>query len=84
MRLVGRVRIGPYGGVSKSARRHQAFFETEDGRRLRLRRRGGNAMRDPTLEALNGARVEVEGDLHDGLLLASSVERIEENDTGGA
>lgn len=79
MRVEGRVRIGPFGGVSKSARSHQAFLETDDGARYRLRRLGGNPMRDPELEALEGARVVAEGDLRGSLFVASSLARAEDD-----
>jgi len=74
----GRVRIGHTGGVSKSANRHQAFLETDDGRRYRLRREGGNPMRDPALERLDGSRVRVDGKLHGDLLVARSIVREDE------
>jgi hypothetical protein len=72
----GRVRIGKTGGVSKSANPHQAFLETDGGQRYRLRRRGGNPMRDLALERLDGERVRVDGDLlGDDLLMARSIVR---------
>jgi len=76
MRFTGRVAIGPWGGRSKSARGHQAFLETDDGQRVRLRREGGNPMRDPALEALEGEAVVVEGELHGSLLIAQSIVRV--------
>jgi hypothetical protein len=80
----GRVRIGMTGGDSKSANPHQAFLEADDGQRYRLRRRGGNPMRDPALERLDGARVRVDGDLLGGdLLMARSIVREREPKSGG-
>lgn len=73
MLVSGTVRIGPYGGTSKSARRHQAFLETVDGERLVLRLADGNPLRDPRLEALDGQRVEANGTLHGTLLIAEEV-----------
>ena len=78
MEIGGRVRIGHTGGVSKSANPHQAFLETDDGQRYRLRRRGGNPMRDPKLERLEGSRVRVDGELLGDLLMVRSIVREDE------
>lgn len=73
MLVSGTVRIGPYGGTSKSARRHQAFLETADGQRLVLRLADGNPLRDPRLEALDDQLVEANGTLYGTLLIAEEV-----------
>lgn len=73
MRIAGRVEIGPYGGASKSARRHQAFLVTAEGERLLLRRYDGPAMRDEALEALEGQDVVAEGLRRDDLFIARSL-----------
>lgn len=70
MRIEGRVEIGPYGGTSKSARKHQAFLVTAGGERLLLRRYDGPAMRDEQLEALDGHDVVAEGLRRDDLFIA--------------
>lgn len=70
MRLQGRIEVGPYGGVSKSARQHQAFLVTADGERLLLRRYGGPSMRDEVLEAMAGQEVVADGLLRDRLFIA--------------
>ena len=74
--ISGRVRIGPYGGKSKSARKHQAFLETADGRRLVLRLADGNPFRDPRLEALEGQEIEARGTLRGTLLIADKVKAV--------
>jgi hypothetical protein len=68
------VRIGPYGGTSKSARQHQAFLETEGGERYLLRLAGGNPLRDARLEALDGRLVQATGELRETIFLAERVE----------
>jgi len=41
---------------------HQAIvLVTEAGERFKLRRRGGNPFQDPTLDPLEGKRIECEG-----------------------
>jgi hypothetical protein len=70
MRLQGRIEIGPFGGTSKSARRHQAFLVTEDGERLQLRRYDGPTMRDATLEQMAGQDVVADGLRRDRLFIA--------------
>ncbi len=72
----GKVEIGPFGGKSKSARRHQAFLVTAEGERLLLRRFDGPAMRDQVLEALAGALVEAEGLLREQLFIAKALRPI--------
>jgi hypothetical protein len=73
--IEGRIEIGPYGGTSKSARKHQAFLVTPDGERLLLRRYDGPSMRDETLEALEGQTVVAEGQRRDDLFIATRVTR---------
>ena len=73
MRIAGRVEIGPYGGTSKSARKHQAFLVTAAGERLLLRRYDGPAMRDEQLEALDGCDVVADGLRRDDLFIAKSL-----------
>lgn len=73
MRVQGRIEIGPFGGESKSARRHQAFLVTADGRRLLLRRYDGPSMRDESLEAMAGQEVVAEGLLREDLLIAKTI-----------
>lgn len=74
MRIQGRIEIGPFGGQSKSARRHQAFLVTADGERLQLRRYDGPSMRDAVLEAMAGQDVVADGQRRAGLFIATSVE----------
>ena len=73
MRIEGRIEIGPYGGTSKSARRHQPYLVTDAGERLRLRRHDGPSMRDEELEAIEGRQVMVEGIRRSGLFIARSL-----------
>ena len=73
MELRGRVEIGPFGGVSKSARRHQAFLVTDDGERLQLRRHDGPSMRDEVLENMAGLDVVVDGMRRDRLVIATAI-----------
>lgn len=73
MRLQGRIEIGPFGGTSKSARRHQAFLVTPDGERLQLRRYDGPSMRDAVLEAMAGQDVVADGLRRDGLFIARTL-----------
>jgi hypothetical protein len=73
MRIEGRVEIGPYGGDSKSARKHQAFLVTADGERLLLRRYDGPTLRDEVLEALGGRDVVAEGLRRGDLFIAKAV-----------
>ena len=77
MELRGRIEIGPYGGVSKSARRHQAFLITADGERLQLRRYDGPAMRDEVLENMAGQEVVVDGQRRDRLIIATAIAPVE-------
>ena len=74
MRVQGRIEIGPFGGVSKSARQHQAFLVTSDGERLQLRRYGGPSMRDAVLEGMDGQDVVADGQRREDLFIAKSVE----------
>jgi hypothetical protein len=74
MRVHGRIEIGPFGGVSKSARQHQAFLVTSDGERLQLRRHDGPSMRDPVLEGMAGQNVVADGQRRDRLFIATSLE----------
>jgi hypothetical protein len=74
MRIHGRIEIGPFGGESKSARRHQAFLVTADGERLQQRRYDGPAMRDAVLEDLAGQDVVAEGQRRAGLFIATSLQ----------
>jgi hypothetical protein len=76
MRVHGRIEIGPFGGVSKSARRHQAFLVTVDGERLQLRRYDGPSMRDAVLEGLAGKDVVADGQRREKLFIATTVEPI--------
>lgn len=76
MELTGRIELGPYGGVSKSAREHQAFLVTTGGERLQLRRYDGPTMRDDVLEKLAGQQVVVEGMRRDRLFIATSVRAV--------
>ena len=60
MRLKGIVGKKPFGGGSKSE--HIAvYLAAEGGREYVLRRVGGNAFSDPTLESIVGRRIECEG-----------------------
>jgi hypothetical protein len=76
--LRGRVEIGPFGGVSKSARRHQAFLVTDDGERLQLRRHDGPSMRDEVLEGMAGQQVVVDGMRRDRLVIATAIAPVDE------
>ena len=73
MRVQGRIEIGPYGGVSKSARQHQAFLVTTGGERLQLRRYDGPSMRDPVLEGMAGQDVVADGLRRDRLFIAKAL-----------
>lgn len=73
MRVQGRIEIGPFGGVSKSARQYQAFLVTTDGERLQLRRYDGPSMRDAVLEALDGQEVVADGLRRDRLFIAKTL-----------
>jgi hypothetical protein len=73
MRVQGRIEIGPFGGVSKSARQHQAFLVTTDGERLQLRRYDGPSMRDPVLEDMAGQDVVADGLRRDRLFIAKAL-----------
>ena len=65
----GRVVRRPFAVGSKS--QHNAvMLDTPDGSYV-LRRKGGNAFRDPELDALVGKNVSVEGKLHNYTLIIS-------------
>lgn len=62
--MVGTVEFGPLAVGSKSERASAAYLRTDDGRRLVLRRLGGNPFHDPKIEAAKGKRIAAEGILH--------------------
>src|SRR5215475_8324797 len=57
MKAVGWVEFSPFAVGSKSERVSGAYLRTDDGRRLVLRRLGGNPFHDPLIEAAKGKRI---------------------------
>jgi hypothetical protein len=70
-KLRGKVSRGTYGKGSKSER-EAVFVATEDGRFV-LRRKGGPAFADPSLERYCGHEVECDGFLVGTTLLAERI-----------
>jgi hypothetical protein len=75
MRFIGTVVADLFGAGTNSEHRG-VFLRSEDGQRHLLRRRGGHAFQDETLEGLVGKRVEVEGEVVDYLLLVDRFSEI--------
>jgi len=71
-RLTGEVLSAPFGTGSKSE--HMAVWLEAPGRRLVLRRKGGPAYADRSLEQYVGKRVECDGFILDYTLLADRIE----------
>jgi hypothetical protein len=69
MHFQGRVVKKPFASGSKSAR-EAVMLSTSSGDYV-LRRQGGNAFHDTTLEALVGQTISAEGELHGYTLLIS-------------
>lgn len=73
--LRGRVTRGEYGKGSKSER-EAVFIETAQGTFL-LRRKGGPAFADPSLDQLVGHEVECDGFLVETSLLAERIDIVD-------
>jgi len=72
--LEGRVERRPLGQGTKSARVGMVLV-LADGTRHVLRRPGGNAMRDPYFEAMEGHVVRLRGRLRPGFFLVDATGR---------
>lgn len=70
--LEGRVERRPVAQGSKSAR-HAMVLVLPDGRIHLLRRVGGNALRDPALDALEGRTLRLRGRLRPGFFLVDAL-----------
>ena len=75
--LVGAVVKEPFGQGSKSA--HNAVVFLTEGKRYVLRRDGGNAFHDPTLEALVGKTICGTGRLAGYTFLMSDWNEVEQS-----
>jgi hypothetical protein len=74
LKIVGTIIAEDFATGSKSQRR-AVFLQTEKDRLL-LRRAGENAMHDPTLEAMVGQSVEVDGEVHRDVLIATQIRKL--------
>lgn len=73
MKFLGTIIQERFAPGSKSER--PAIFLQTDAERILLRRKDGNSMLDPTLMTLIGVSVEVEGVVHQNVLIAEVIRR---------
>lgn len=74
MKFLGTVIADTFAAGSKSERQ-AIFLQTQNGRLL-LRREGGNAMHDQSLQQWIGASVEVDGEVHQNVLIAREIRKL--------
>jgi hypothetical protein len=79
MEIVGKVVKRPFAVGSKSER-EAVLLETAAGDSYLLRRQGGNAFYDATLDALVDQTVRCRGQLHGGTFITQDCEPLMDNE----